>query len=84
MPLPLTPDGEPSNAWDFVADAPQLARVILICESFTCGFTLAARKALVGVANLHRALENCGPTATGLKSRGLNPNALYFSAAGLK
>jgi len=31
------------------------------------GYTLATREALAGKANVHRAPENCGPTANGLK-----------------
>ncbi len=56
-----------SNAWDFVEDDPALPRVLLIGDSVSRGYTLAARKALEGVANVHRAPANCGPTATGLK-----------------
>jgi lysophospholipase L1-like esterase len=56
-----------SNAWDFVADDPRLPRVLLIGDSVSRGYTLAARKALAGRANVHRAPENCGPTANGLK-----------------
>ncbi|MFA6543123.1 MAG: SGNH/GDSL hydrolase family protein [Limisphaerales bacterium] len=56
-----------SNAWDFVADNPKLPRVLLISDSVSRGYTLAVRKALAGKANVHRAPENCGPTANGLK-----------------
>jgi lysophospholipase L1-like esterase len=56
-----------SNAWDFVADDPKLPRVLLIGDSVSRGYTLAARAALAGKANVHRAPENCGPTANGLK-----------------
>jgi lysophospholipase L1-like esterase len=56
-----------SNAWDFVADDPRLPRVLLIGDSVSRGYTLAARAALAGRANVHRAPENCGPTANGLK-----------------
>lgn len=56
-----------SNAWDFVPDDPKLPRVLLIGDSVSRGYTLAARKALAGRANVHRAPENCGPTANGLK-----------------
>ncbi len=56
-----------SNAWDFVQDDPQLPRVLLIGDSVSRGYTLAARKALSGKANVHRAPANCGPTSTGLK-----------------
>jgi hypothetical protein len=56
-----------SNAWDFVQDDPRLPRVLLIGDSVSRGYTLAVRKALAGKANVHRAPENCGPTANGLK-----------------
>ena len=56
-----------STAWDFVADDPTLPRVLLIGDSVSRGYTLAARAALTGKANVHRAPENCGPTANGLK-----------------
>jgi len=56
-----------STAWDFVADDPKLPRVLLIGDSVSRGYTLAVRAALAGKANVHRAPENCGPTANGLK-----------------
>ncbi|MES2507283.1 MAG: SGNH/GDSL hydrolase family protein [Verrucomicrobiota bacterium] len=55
------------TAWDYVKDDPKLPRVLLIGDSISRGYTLATRKALAGVANLHRAPENCGPVANGLK-----------------
>ena len=56
-----------SNAWDFVEDDPKLPRVLLIGDSVSRGYTLAARKNLKGIANVHRAPENCGPTTNGIK-----------------
>jgi lysophospholipase L1-like esterase len=56
-----------ANAWDYVADDPKLPRVLLIGDSVSRGYTMAARAALAGKANVHRAPENCGPTANGLK-----------------
>ncbi len=56
-----------STAWDFVVDDPKLPRVLLIGDSVSRGYTLATRAARTGKANLHRAPENCGPTANGLK-----------------
>jgi hypothetical protein len=56
-----------SNAWDFVVDAPGLPRVLLIGDSVSRGYTQAVRAALAGKMNVHRAPENCGPTANGLK-----------------
>lgn len=56
-----------ATAWDFVKDDPSLPRVLLIGDSVSRGYTAATRKALAGKANVHRAPENCGPTATALK-----------------
>ena len=56
-----------SSCWDFVQDAAGLTRVLLIGDSVSGGYTLSARKALAGKANVHKAPENCGPTANGLK-----------------
>lgn len=55
------------NAWEFVEDDPTLPRVLLIGDSVSRGYTIATRDALKGKANVHRAPENCGPTANGLK-----------------
>ena len=56
-----------STAWDFVAADPRLPRVLLIGDSISRGYTLPVRAALAGKAIVHRAPENCGPTANGLK-----------------
>ncbi|MDP1588257.1 MAG: SGNH/GDSL hydrolase family protein [Prosthecobacter sp.] len=56
-----------SNAWDFVQDDPKLPRVLLIGDSISRGYTQAVRKEMAGKANVHRAPENCGPTANGVK-----------------
>jgi lysophospholipase L1-like esterase len=56
-----------STAWDFVADDPRLPRVLIIGDYVSRGYTLPVRAALAGRANVHRAPENCGPTANGLK-----------------
>jgi lysophospholipase L1-like esterase len=56
-----------SNAWDFVQDDPKLPRVLLIGDSISRGYTQAVRKEMTGKANVHRAPENCGPTANGVK-----------------
>jgi hypothetical protein len=56
-----------SNAWDFVEDIEGLPRVLLIGDSVSRGYTLAVRKELKGRANVHRAPENCGPLANGLR-----------------
>lgn len=56
-----------SSCWDFVQDIAGVPRVLLIGDSVSGGYTLSARKALAGKANVHKAPENCGPTANGLK-----------------
>lgn len=55
------------TAWDFVADNPALPRVLLIGDSISRAYTVGVRTALAGRANVHRAPENCGPTANGLR-----------------
>ncbi|MCX6857169.1 MAG: SGNH/GDSL hydrolase family protein [Verrucomicrobia bacterium] len=55
------------TAWDYVKDDPKLPRVLLIGDSISRGYTLATKKALEEMANVHRAPENCGPTANGIK-----------------
>ncbi|OYW10932.1 MAG: hypothetical protein B7Z55_20060, partial [Planctomycetales bacterium 12-60-4] len=51
----------------FVQDDPKLPRVVLIGDSISRGYTQDVRKAMAGKANVHRAPENCGPTANGVK-----------------
>lgn len=53
-----------------VTDDPKLPRVLLIGDSISLGYTLPTRKLLGGKANVHRALENSGPTTNGLKQMG--------------
>ena len=55
-----------STAWDYVKDDPKLPRVLIIGDSVSRGYTQATRKYLAGKANVHRAPENCGPTARGV------------------
>lgn len=55
------------NAWDFVADDPALPRVLLIGDSVSRGYTTPVRGLLSGRANVHRAPENCGSSANGLR-----------------
>ena len=57
-----------SNAWDFVEDRPGLPRVLLIGDSVSRAYTQTVRKELEGIANVHRAPANCGPTASGIKN----------------
>ena len=56
-----------SSAWDFVRDGQGLPRVLLIGDSVSRGYTQDVRKVLNGKMNVHRAPENCGPTANGIK-----------------
>ena len=49
-----------SNAWDYVLDDPKLPRVLLIGDSVSRGYTLAARKYLAGKANVHRVRKIAG------------------------
>ena len=60
-----------SSCWDFVQDDPKLPHVLLIGDSVSGGYTLATRKLLTGRANVHKAPENCGPTANGLRKLGV-------------
>ena len=60
-----------SNAWDFVEEDPALPRVLLIGDSVSRAYTQTVRKELAGIANVHRAPANCGPTSTGLKKIGI-------------
>ena len=60
-------DAKRVTAWDYVKDDPSLPRALIIGDSISRGYTLATRRALAGKVNVHRAPENCGPTANGLK-----------------
>lgn len=55
------------TAWSFVKDTPGLPRVLIIGDSISRGYTTAVSRALAGVANVHRAPANCGPTKAGLE-----------------
>ena len=50
-----------------IEDVPGLPRVLLIGDSISIGYTLPARAALQGVANVHRISTNGGPTSKGLE-----------------
>jgi acyl-CoA thioesterase-1 len=57
----------PQNpAYAPIEDTPGLPRVLLLGDSISIGYTLDAREALAGTANVHRPAENCGPTSKGL------------------
>ena len=53
------PEGD---AWAYVKDEPKLPRVLIIGDSISRAYTATVRKALKGIANVHRAPANCGPT----------------------
>lgn len=58
---------KPLDAMAPVTDDPKLPRVLLIGDSISIGYTPAVREALLGEANVHRPLENCGPTTRGIE-----------------
>ena len=60
------PKRQPSPAFAPITDDPALPRVMLIGDSISIGYTVAARKALTGKANVHRPAANCGDTNRGL------------------
>ena len=49
-----------------VVDDPKLPRVLLIGDSISMGYTVPVRNLLKGKANVHRIMENGGPTTNGL------------------
>src|ERR1700704_5759020 len=59
--------GPQSQAFAPVVDQPGLARVLLIGDSISIGYTATVRKELAGKANVHRIPENGADTANGLK-----------------
>lgn len=58
---------EPNPAFAPVPNAPGLPRVLLIGDSISIGYTLRARSLLEGKANIHRVLDNAGPTTHGIQ-----------------
>jgi len=60
------PAKKPNPAMAPVEDVDGLPRVLLIGDSISIGYTVAVRKQLEGVANVHRPLTNCGPTTRGV------------------
>ena len=54
-----------------ITDNPKLPRVLLMGDSVSIAYALDVRKALAGVANVHRVPANCGSTKTALGSYGL-------------
>ena len=60
------PKRPPHPAYAPITDNPTLPRVMLIGDSISIGYTIAARKAMAGKANVHRPATNCGDTERGL------------------
>jgi len=58
-------------AFELITDDPKLPRVLLMGDSVSIAYTLDVRKALSGLANVHRVPANCGSTKTALGSYGL-------------
>ena len=57
----------PNPVYAPITDVAGLPRVLLIGDSISIGYTLAAREILAGKANVHRPPTNCGPTIQGVK-----------------
>ncbi len=51
--------------WDFVALDKTLPTVLVIGDSISQGYTVTLRRALMGIANVLRAPENCGSSRNG-------------------
>ncbi len=49
-----------------VVDDPKLPRVLIIGDSISMGYTVTVREKLAGAANVHRIMENGGPTSRGI------------------
>jgi len=58
---------KPNPAMARIKDDPKLPRVLIIGDSISIGYTVPARNALKGKANLHRPQTNCGPTTKGVQ-----------------
>jgi acyl-CoA thioesterase-1 len=57
---------KPDPSLQNVDDVPGLPRIPLIGDSISMGYTLPVRKLFEGKANVHRVLENGGPTSNGV------------------
>ncbi len=57
---------KPNPVFAKVEDDPALPRVLLIGDSISIGYTLAAQEKLAGKVNLHRIPNNSGHTAMGI------------------
>lgn len=51
-----------------IEDVEGLPRVLLIGDSISMGYTIPAREALAGKANVHRPPTNCGSTHSGMQN----------------
>ncbi|MFA6563936.1 MAG: SGNH/GDSL hydrolase family protein [Verrucomicrobiia bacterium] len=56
----------PNPSLALIQDVAGLPRVLLIGDSISMGYTLPVRKLLEGKANVHRILNNGGPTKYGI------------------
>jgi hypothetical protein len=57
-----------ADCWAYVKDDPSLPRVLIVGDSISRAYTVPVRQALEGMANVHRAPANCGPTAKFLEN----------------
>lgn len=67
LPTVVWAQNRENPAFTQVKDDPNLPRVLLLGDSISIGYTVPVRNALAGTANVHRAMENCGPTTRGLE-----------------
>lgn len=58
----------PNPAYAQIEDVPGLPRVLILGDSISIGYMVAARDELKGEANVHRPATNCGPTIRGLQA----------------
>jgi lysophospholipase L1-like esterase len=65
-PPPPRPPAAKDPSLTPVSDVAGLPRVLLIGDSISMGYTVPVRKLLQGKANIHRIMENGGPTTNGL------------------
>lgn len=61
--------GQPAKQGPFapIEEDPALPSVLLLGDSISIGYTVPVRQMLKGLANVHRAPTNCGPTTKGLE-----------------
>lgn len=60
------PGASKDPAFAKIEDNPDLPRVLLIGDSISIGYTSPVREMLKGKANVHRIMENGGPTSNGV------------------